>query len=208
MSEMDEVDALFDQLKNACTSQEGGAPREQALEHNEDIVTLEQDRSREQDFERIEKNLRQLPRLQNSFDKLDAPKVSESKSYALPKEKQPREGVTNEEWFSLPTPTGEFAHKVQRDLQLIKHRAALDPKRHYKKEKWKTPERFAVGTIVEDKSEFFSSRLPRRQRGETMLSSMLRDSDQINYLKRKYGEIQQQKHRGRRNGKGKGKGRR
>lgn len=206
MSEMEEVDALFDQLKHTIAKHEGNGEGEAGLEHNADVVTLDDGGSRERDFERIENNLRQLPRLQNSFDKLNVPRVSESKSYATSNDKPPLEGPTNEEWFSLPTPTGEFAHRVQRDLQLIKHRAALDPKRHYKKDKWRAPERFAVGTIVEDKSEYFSSRLPRRQRGETMLSSMLRDTDQTGYLKRKYSEIQQQRQRGRGRWKGKGKG--
>lgn len=211
---MDEIESLFTQLQQASTAPEPTLkPKETGLQENQDLVKLDDDNDHAHDeFANIEKNLKQLPKLQNGFDNLDAPKATESKSYALAKEnknKNQHVGPTNEEWFTLPTPTGEFAHRVQRDLQLIKHRASLDPKRHYKKEKWNPPERFAVGTIVEDKSEYFSGRLPRKQRGETMLSTLLKDTDSRSYLKRKYGEIQNEK-RGRRFGKSKknGKGKR
>ncbi|CAR28417.1 hypothetical protein ZYGR_0S00470 [Zygosaccharomyces rouxii] len=205
---MDEVESLFRQLEQVNARPESNpSAKENGLQENQDLVKLDDEHAHD-GFESIEKSLKQLPKLQNGFDKLDAPKAVESKSYAVGKEKKNQhEGPTNEEWFTLPTPTGEFAHRVQRDLQLIKHRASLDPKRHYKKEKWNAPERFAVGTIIEDKSEYFSGRLPRRQRGETMLSTLLKDVDSRSYLKRKYGEIQTEK-RGKRFGKNKKKGKR
>lgn len=207
LSKMDEVESLFSQLQQVSTRPESASNyKRNGLQENQDLVKLDDDHTHDE-FENIEKSLKQLPKLQNGFDNLSIPKVAESKSYAVGKDKKNQhEGPTSEEWFTLPTPTGEFAHRVQRDLQLIKHRASLDPKRHYKKEKWIPPERFAVGTIIENSAEYFSGRLPRRQRGETMLSTLLKDTDSKNYLKRKYGEIQNEK-RGKRVGKGK-KGRR
>lgn len=191
---MDEVESLFQQLKDVTNRPETpSGENDKGLQNNEDLVGLDDDNDKYDEFDKIEKSLKQLPRLKNEFDSLQGPRASESRSYALGKEKKQHSEPTNKEWFTLPTPTGEFAHRVQRDLQLIKHRAALDPKRHYKKEQWNPPERFAVGTIIEDNSEFFSGRLPRKQRGETMLSTLLKDTDSKSYLKRKYGEIQNEK---------------
>lgn len=97
----------------------------------------------------------------------------------------------SDKWFTLPKT--ELTSEVKRDLMLIKHRAALDPKRHYKKEKWKVPERFSIGTIIEGPTEFFSSRMTNKERKGTMLETLMVDDNTNKYFKRKYTEVQQKK---------------
>ena len=54
-----------------------------------------------------------------------------------------------------------------------------------------------MGTIIEGNTEFYSSRLKRKERGKTMVEELLHDDTTKKYFKRKYHEIQQTKTSGR-----------
>ncbi|KAH7607333.1 Fcf2 pre-rRNA processing [Nakaseomyces glabratus] len=200
---MDEIDALFEQLKEV-SSKENGTSKTKVDELNEDKVIFDDEDSKEKEFLRIEKELRRLPKLKTGFDSLAQTKKGEVKKHEMgltEEERRKREKMikdaqkkkTSEEWFTLPKPDDKAKREIQRDLLLIKHRAALDPKRHYKKDRWKVPDRFSVGTIVEDKTEFYSSRLTNKQRKSTMLETLMTDDTTNKYFKRKYSQIQEQK---------------
>ncbi|SCU81350.1 LANO_0B02762g1_1 [Lachancea nothofagi CBS 11611] len=166
------------------------------LEFDEDPKMAQQ-----KTFYEIEQHLRSLPRMQTGFDALSK---SESSPKAVQKLDDPvsilhlrkkdattKKPSTTEQWFTIPKP--ELTRELKRDLLVLKHRAALDPKRHYKKDKWQLPERFSVGTIVEDKSEFFSSRMKNKERKSTMLGTLMGSDDTNKYFKRKYTEVQAKK---------------
>lgn len=211
---MDDLDKLFGRLKQAASGSKisatdsGTGTGTGDEEWGNDVVAVEDDnKDREKVFLGIERELRALPKLETGFDALgkteskdmeystscDTSRNSLNKLAKMASRKE-----TSEEWFQLPRPDDKVKREVQRDLLLIKHRAALDPKRHYKKDKWKVPERFSVGTIVEDKTEFFSSRLKNRERKSTMLETLMADDTTNKYFKRKYTEIQDKKTSGKR----------
>ncbi|OUM65510.1 hypothetical protein PIROE2DRAFT_41568, partial [Piromyces sp. E2] len=97
--------------------------------------------------------------------------------------------TTGKKWFDMPAP--EITPEIKLDLQLIKMRNVLDRKRHYKKDDTKgLPKYFQVGTIVEDKSEYFSSRLAKKERKNTLLDEIMSDVSSRQYFKRKFNEIQ------------------
>ena len=89
-------------------------------------------------------------------------------------------------------PKSELTPEIKRDLQLMRNRNVLDPHRHYKKEggKFKAPEYFQVGTIVEGPTEFFSARLKNRDRRETFVDEVLAGEKVTGRFKKKYDEIQ------------------
>ncbi len=68
---------------------------------------------------------------------------------------------------------------MKRDLQLLRLRSVLDPKRHYKKQQGDgaraagPPPFSQVGTLVEAPAEYYSARLPNRLRGKTMADEVL-----------------------------------
>ncbi|KAL3228475.1 rRNA-processing protein FCF2 [Nakaseomyces bracarensis] len=207
---MDDIDELFGLLKQVSgTSRRSGVAHggEQVDEHggdeshwSNDVVSVEDDgvKEREKVFLGIEKELRALPKLETGFDQLAADKekaslIDAGKSAMEKVAQKQKKDSKSSEWFTLPRPDDKTKREVQRDMLLIKHRAALDPKRHYKKDKWKVPERFSVGTIVEDKTEFYSSRLKNKERKSTMLETLMTDDTTDKYFKRKYSEIQDKK---------------
>ena len=52
-----------------------------------------------------------------------------------------------------------------------------------------------IGTVVKGPTEFFSSRLPKKQRRKTLVEELMANEQARAYSKRKYNEIQAQKQR-------------
>ncbi|CAG8436917.1 7625_t:CDS:2 [Ambispora gerdemannii] len=109
--------------------------------------------------------------------------------------KELREATTGPGWFDMPKP--ELTPELKRDLQVVKLRNVLDPKHFYKKEDSKQfPKYFQVGTIIEGPTEFYSSRLPRKQRKQTIVEELMANEEAKSYYKRKFLEIQETKQSG------------
>ncbi|BFZ61411.1 dTDP-fucopyranose mutase [Saitoella coloradoensis] len=112
-------------------------------------------------------------------------------NYVTKQEKQKKKDATaGKDWFDMPAT--ELTPGIKRDLQLIKMRNVLDAKRHYRKDNSKTfPKYFQMGTVVEGPTEYYSARIPKGERKETILGELLAETDRKEYFKRKYGEIQE-----------------
>jgi hypothetical protein len=88
-------------------------------------------------------------------------------------------------------PKTDLTPELRRDLQLLKMRNVLDPKRHYKKDNSKSdvPAFSQVGTIIEGPTEFYSSRLKNKDRKQTMLEEVVSQEQDSGRFKRKYEDI-------------------
>ncbi|KHC51517.1 hypothetical protein MEW_03169 [Candida albicans P60002] len=146
------------------------------------------------DFKSIEKSIQSLPRINANLETALQKKPIRIHDPVIPPKKKTTE-TSDERWFNMKQP--EMTPEIKRDLQIIKQRSALDPKRHYKKDKWEIPKFFQMGTIIEGNTEFYSSRLKRKERGKNMVEELLHDDTTKKYFKRKYHEIQQTKTSGR-----------
>ncbi len=82
--------------------------------------------------------------------------------------------------------------ETKRDLQLLKLRGAYDPKRFYKSSDHKKgfPAHFQMGTVIEGPTDFYSSRLARRDRKQNITEELLHDTDMNDARKRRFGKIQ------------------
>ncbi|XP_024961513.1 rRNA-processing protein fcf2-like [Cynara cardunculus var. scolymus] len=100
--------------------------------------------------------------------------------------------TTGKNWFDMPAPT--LTPELKKDLKLLKLRNVIDPKRHYKKGDSKLnifPKYFQVGTVVEPVSEYFTSRLTKKERKPTLADELLSDQSLKVYRKRKVREIEE-----------------
>jgi len=61
----------------------------------------------------------------------------------------------------------------------------------------KLPKYFQVGTIIEDKSEWYSSRLPKKERHQRMVDAVLSEPRTKGYVKRTFNSIQEKSQAGR-----------
>ncbi|XP_016301648.1 deoxynucleotidyltransferase terminal-interacting protein 2-like isoform X3 [Sinocyclocheilus anshuiensis] len=127
------------------------------------------------------------------FEKKDAvPPYSESKHAAKLKRKAEREKTTGDGWFNMRAP--ELTEELKNDLKALKMRSAMDPKRFYKKnDREGPPKYFQVGTVVDNPIDFYSSRIPKKQRKRTMVEELLADAEFRSYNKKKYQEIMAEK---------------
>lgn len=98
--------------------------------------------------------------------------------------------TAGQSWFDMPAPT--ITPELKKDLEILKLRNVMDPKRHFKKgEKSKAlPKYFQVGTVIEPASEFFSGRLTKKERKTTFADELLTDENLKKYRKRKVQEIE------------------
>lgn len=103
---------------------------------------------------------------------------------------QEKKATAGSQWFNMPKT--DLTPELRRDLQLLKMRNVLDPKRHYKKDNKKgdVPAFSQVGTIIEGATEFYSSRLKNKDRKQTMLEEVIAQEQDTGRFKRKYEDIQ------------------
>lgn len=156
-------------------------------------------------FQRVQKSVASLPQIKSSLEenleknenvraKQDIVRINDPIVHKQSKSKKQAPTDAGDNWFNMRQP--EMTDAVKRDLQVIKHRSALDPKRHYKKDKWQTPKFFQMGSVVEGNTEFYLLRMNRRDRGKTLVEEILKDDDTEKYFKRKFSEIQANKRSG------------
>lgn len=151
------------------------------------------------EFEKIQQQIENLPKIDSGLEaamqkasgekslrslavKINDPVTTSRK---LKKEEKTDSGAN---WFNMKRP--ELTPELKRDLLILKNRSVLDPKRHYKKEKWDIPKFFQTGTVIQGNTEFFSSRITRKNRGKTLAEEILHDDTTTDYFRRKYSEIQ------------------
>lgn len=94
-------------------------------------------------------------------------------------------------WFGMdPTP---MTDQLKTDLAIIRNRNYLDPKKFYKSADKFEGKVLQVGTVIEGSSEFYSSRLARKDRRQNLTEEIMADSGVSDYAKRKYRDIQVEK---------------
>lgn len=161
--------------------------------------------SNEAEFAQIQAGLEKLPKIESSLEqrleeaakakKLVLPatsvKINDPIAHKPKKTKEETDADAGSKWFNMKKK--EITPEIKRDMLVIKNRAVLDRKRHYKKDKWEIPKYFQTGTIIEGNTEFYSARLAKRNRGRSLAEEILNDDEGGKYFKRKYHEIQQER---------------
>ncbi|KDN51635.1 hypothetical protein RSAG8_00180, partial [Rhizoctonia solani AG-8 WAC10335] len=97
-------------------------------------------------------------------------------------------------WFDLPAPSDADRPRLARELEALRLRNALDPKRFYRKDaegsKRETPKYFAIGKIVDAATPFrdadHSQNLTRAERKRTIVEELVEDAEARRYAKKKF----------------------
>lgn len=143
----------------------------------------------------IQKTINKLPKINSDLEsqldkepkKPNILRINDPITTVRTKSGKDKDEDAGKNWFNMKQP--ELTPEIKRDLLIIKQRNALDPKRHYKKQKWDIPKYFQTGTIIEGNTEFYS-KMKRKQRGNNLVEEILHDDESKKYFKRKYAEIQ------------------
>ena len=99
-----------------------------------------------------------------------------------------REKTKGSDWFNMPAL--ELTEERKKDLELLQMRNVLDPKRFYKKNNSENlPKYFQIGTVVDSAADFYTDRVAKKDRKQTMVDELLADAEFKKYQKRKYVQI-------------------
>ncbi|XP_050022758.1 deoxynucleotidyltransferase terminal-interacting protein 2 [Dermacentor andersoni] len=122
------------------------------------------------------------------FEKKDCvPPYSESMRRIKLRRKEERSKTKGPGWFGLPAP--EMTDELKHDLEVLRMRHVLDPKRFYKKNDLKDlPKYFQVGTVMDSPADFYHARVPKKDRKQTMVEELLADAEFRRFNKKKYSE--------------------
>ncbi|KAG1780479.1 Fcf2 pre-rRNA processing-domain-containing protein [Suillus placidus] len=102
-------------------------------------------------------------------------------------------------WFDLPAPAEADLPRLHREVEALRLRNQLDPKRFYRKDDGNgkgikgLPKHFAIGTIVTTNTPFGTAstdNLPRAHRKRTLVDELVDDAEARRYAKRKFEELQ------------------
>ncbi|KAF8840754.1 Fcf2-domain-containing protein [Paxillus ammoniavirescens] len=102
-------------------------------------------------------------------------------------------------WFDLPAPVEADLPRLYREVESLRLRNQLDPKRFYKKEEGEAkgikglPKHFAIGTILPSTTPFNTTstdNLPRSHRKRTLVDELVDDAEARRYAKKKFEELQ------------------
>ncbi|KAG9118828.1 hypothetical protein FRC07_006469 [Ceratobasidium sp. 392] len=132
------------------------------------------------------------------------------KAEPLSDEDEPAKGLTKRErkeiklqtagpqWFDLPAPSDSDRPRLARELEALRLRNALDPKRFYRKDaegsKRGMPKYFAIGKVVDAATPFrdadHNQNLTRAERKRTIVEELVEDAEARRYAKKKFGDLQ------------------
>ena len=120
--------------------------------------------------------------LKPGFEQLDAV-PRKSRNIEKKKSRLERAKTAGEGWFNMKAP--EMTEEVKQNLEVLQMRGAINKNRVYKKNDMRTlPKYFAMGTVVEHATDFYSSRIPKKQRKKTLVEELMADVEAKKQLKK------------------------
>jgi hypothetical protein len=130
------------------------------------------------------------------------PTYLEGLRQAKKKRKIERSKTKGKEWFNLPAT--EITEERKNDLMVIQMRKALDQKSFYKKRDLSVlPKYFQIGTVMDNSFDYYTARMPRKQRKSTLVEELLADAEFMRRSRTKYEQIKyEQERRGKWGGRG------
>uniref|UniRef100_A0A7S4MJG8 Fcf2 pre-rRNA processing C-terminal domain-containing protein n=1 Tax=Vannella robusta TaxID=1487602 RepID=A0A7S4MJG8_9EUKA len=123
-------------------------------------------------------------------DEYVPPDTRTSKTAKKKQKKEEAQKTAGPGWFNLPATS--VTPELRKDLQVLQMRNYIFKDKFYKKAD-PLPKYFQVGTVVESSADFYSSRLTRKQRANTFVDELLKDSEFKKYTKKKFMEIKKQR---------------
>ncbi|KAJ7069871.1 Fcf2 pre-rRNA processing-domain-containing protein [Mycena amicta] len=112
---------------------------------------------------------------------------------------QLRKQTAGSDWFDLPAPAEADLPRLYREVESLRLRNQLDPKRFYRKEEGEgkgikgLPKYFAIGTILPSTTPFGTAstdNLTRAKRKRTLVDELVDDAETKRYAKKKFEDLQ------------------
>eukprot|EP01103_Thecamoeba_quadrilineata_P007588 TRINITY_DN17441_c0_g1_i1.p1 TRINITY_DN17441_c0_g1~~TRINITY_DN17441_c0_g1_i1.p1 ORF type:complete len:194 (+),score=40.44 TRINITY_DN17441_c0_g1_i1:38-619(+) len=102
--------------------------------------------------------------------------------------KKTKENSSLKNWYGMEKPT--MTPELERDITIIHNRPYIFKNRHYAKpDSDKLPQHFEMGTVIEGPTDWYSGRLTKKERSQSITESFMKDPEFMNYAERKYEQI-------------------
>ena len=126
--------------------------------------------------------------LKPGFEQLESVPKGGSRVMQKRRNRLERAKTSGEGWFNMKAP--EMTDEVRQNLEVLQMRGAIDKNRVYKKNDMRTlPKYFAMGTVVEHATDFYSSRIPKKQRKKTLVEELMADVEAKKQLKKQSAKL-------------------
>ncbi|KAF8650165.1 hypothetical protein AX16_005399 [Volvariella volvacea WC 439] len=125
--------------------------------------------------------------------------TTDGKQLTKRQKKELKNKTAGPNWFDLPAPSEADLPRLYREVEALRLRNQLDPKRFYRKDEGEgkgikgLPKHFAIGTIVSTTGPFgtrTSDNLSRAERKRTLVDELIDDAEAKRYAKKKFSELQ------------------
>ncbi|TFK40613.1 Fcf2 pre-rRNA processing-domain-containing protein [Crucibulum laeve] len=131
---------------------------------------------------------------------LPPPEITKTGKPLTKKEKKELKArTTGKDWFDMPAPPEAELPRLHREVEALRLRNQLDPKRFYRKDEGEgkgikgLPKYFAIGTILPSSTPFGTAsgdNLTRANRKRTLVDELVDDAEAKRYAKKKFEELQ------------------
>ncbi|PPR05348.1 hypothetical protein CVT24_007962 [Panaeolus cyanescens] len=125
--------------------------------------------------------------------------TSNGKPLTKKQKKQMKQMTAGPDWFDMPAPAEADLPRMYREVEALRLRNQLDPKRFYKKDEGEgkgikgLPKYFAIGTILPSSTPFGTAsndNLTRAERKRTLVDELVDDAEAKRYAKKKFEDLQ------------------
>ena len=101
-----------------------------------------------------------------------------------------RSKTKGKDWFNMPV--GNLTEQAKNDLAVIKMRSGLHKDRFYKSnDNDNLPKFFQMGTVLDDATDYYSTRVNRKDQKKTILEELINDAKVKKFTKKNYAVIQE-----------------
>lgn len=113
--------------------------------------------------------------------------------------KELRRKTAGPDWFDLPAPPESELPRLYREVEALRLRNQLDPKRFYRKDEGEgrgikgLPQYFAIGTVLPTETPFGTpsiDNIPKSHRKRTIVDELVDDAEAKSYAKKKFKNLQ------------------
>ncbi|CAD5235333.1 unnamed protein product [Bursaphelenchus xylophilus] len=188
--DVDEEDLFFEDAQPEKSGEIADA--EDAEVHEEGDQSLKSSKTWEPlpeiDEEAVKKMLARAV-VDDDYDKKAIQEIQKKSARQQKRErKAERESTKGKGWFNLPAT--ELTEETKRDLELLQIRGSIDPTAHYRKNDLKVlPKYFQTGRVIDSHADFYSSRMTKKERKQTMVEELMDDYKTLQKNKKRYSEI-------------------
>lgn len=128
------------------------------------------------------------------FETLHSVPPYETEQRRLKRLKKEEESKQCKKWYGLPAT--EVTDEVRNDLEILKMRSVLDPKRFYKKNDLNVlPKYFQIGKVLSSPLDYYNDRCTKKEKKKSLVDQLLADAEFNKLNKKRYKEIIEEKNK-------------